>query len=244
MKEKISCIYKIGNILNGKFYIGQTINFYQRKIQHLSKLRRNQHCNPHFQSAWNKYGEENFEFKIILYCEPSELNYYEQKMVDIWNPEYNICKECISNHSDMPVSEETRKKLSDAHKGYIFSEESKKKMSESAKGKKMSEEAKRKMSEAKKGRKHSEEHIRKCSISRMGHPTSEETKRKLSIANSGHQLTEEQKKKKSEGQRGKTHTEEHKKKISDTMKGVPKTEEHRKNMSKGWENKNNDSQNI
>ena len=60
-----ACIYCIENKVNGHCYIGQTINFQQRKLKHQSELRLNRHCNPHLQKAYNKYGAENFDFYII-----------------------------------------------------------------------------------------------------------------------------------------------------------------------------------
>ena len=63
------------------------------------------------------------------------------------------------------VSEETKRKLSEAAKGKHHSEETKRKMSEARKGKHFSEETKRKMSEAAKGKHFSEETKRKMSAS-------------------------------------------------------------------------------
>ena len=60
--------------------------------------------------------------------------------------------EHISLHKiGKPKSEETKKKISGAHKGKHLSEETKKKMSEANKGKHLSEETKKKMSEVRKG---------------------------------------------------------------------------------------------
>ena len=58
-------IYKIENTVNGKVYIGQTKDPERRKKEHFGGLKRNKHENPYLQSAWNKYGEDNFNFEVI-----------------------------------------------------------------------------------------------------------------------------------------------------------------------------------
>ena len=60
-------IYKILNKQNSKFYIGSTNNIQNRWNIHRYELRHNLHSNNYLQNAWNKYGEENFEFVQI--CE-------------------------------------------------------------------------------------------------------------------------------------------------------------------------------
>ena len=84
------------------------------------------------------------------------------------------------------------KRMSEAIKGKKFgsrSEETKRKIGEAHKGKKHSDETKRKISEAlkgkptwSKGKKLSEEHKRKLSETHKGHKVSEETKKKISEA--------------------------------------------------------------
>ena len=58
-------IYKIENKLNQNLYIGITTNPQIRKNRHFNYLRQNKHPNSHLQSAFNKYGEENFFFEIL-----------------------------------------------------------------------------------------------------------------------------------------------------------------------------------
>ena len=66
MTEKVSGIYKIVNRINGKYYVGSSLNTYVRWTNgHRRHLRRNNHENKHLQSAWNKYGEDNFNFSVV-----------------------------------------------------------------------------------------------------------------------------------------------------------------------------------
>ena len=60
-------------------------------------------------------------------------------------------------HRSGPLSDDVRRKLSEAKKGRHKSEETKRKISEAKKGRHLSEEHKRKLSEANKGKHHSEE---------------------------------------------------------------------------------------
>lgn len=55
-------IYKIVNKINGKHYVGSSINIDKRWSGHRYLLINNKHENQHLQNAWNKYGEDTFEF--------------------------------------------------------------------------------------------------------------------------------------------------------------------------------------
>src|SRR5258707_535337 len=63
-----SGIYCIENLVNGKKYIGLSINIEDRWYVHKTTLRGNYHDNSYLQNAWNKYGENNFECWIIEKC--------------------------------------------------------------------------------------------------------------------------------------------------------------------------------
>ena len=83
---KKSGIYKITNIINNKLYIGKSINLFQRKSQHFSKLRKNEHKNFKLQGSVNKYGIDNFKFEVLEYCtniDDKEIEYIHK---------YNSCK--------------------------------------------------------------------------------------------------------------------------------------------------------
>ena len=90
------------------------------------------------------------------------------------------------------LSAETRKKMSEVHKGKHHSAEARKKMSESKKGenhpffgKHLSEETRKKIGEAKKGKHLSAETRKKMSETRKGKSLSAETRKKMSEAQKG-----------------------------------------------------------
>lgn len=59
-------IYRITNIISGKTYIGKTgKNFGERWNCHRAQLNGGYHDNPYLQRAWNKYGENSFEFAVV-----------------------------------------------------------------------------------------------------------------------------------------------------------------------------------
>lgn len=84
-----SGIYQITNKINGKKYIGSSKDIYKRWYQHKYELNKNKHGNKHLQNAWNKYGQDSFEFEIIEECEPEKRLYLEQFYID----KYKVCKD-------------------------------------------------------------------------------------------------------------------------------------------------------
>jgi len=192
--NKISGIYRIINIVTGDFYIGQAVNFKRRKNAHFNELKRGKHHSSYLQNAYNKYGEENFKFEIVLYCENFELTRYEQGLVDRLKPVYNMEILCVTSRLGVTHSEETRKKISEAGKGRFFSEESRKKKSDAMKGKTQTEEHRKKSADARRGKKLSEQARRNVILGHdkrinkqptLGYKHTEETKRKISLGVSG-----------------------------------------------------------
>lgn len=93
-------IYKILNIDTKDFYIGSSLNVYRRMYSHQTLLRNNRHPNIHLQRAWNKYGQEKFEYIVLEYvdCKINErqLHRIEQQYLDDLIPSYNISRDAIS----------------------------------------------------------------------------------------------------------------------------------------------------
>lgn len=147
----MGCIYSILNKSNGKIYIGQTIRTpNERKSEHFSRLRNQNHINPHLQNSWNKYGEDTFEFNVLENCPNEELGVNEDWWVTYFDSTnrtngYNLQSGGYSNYT---VSDETRIKQSEALKGCVRSEEFCRKISDARKGMKFSEKHKENISKA------------------------------------------------------------------------------------------------
>ena len=76
-------IYKILNLKDGKFYLGSSTMKILKRIQHhCCQLKKNNHKNKHLQNAWNKYGEENFEFIILENLEKNKCLEREQELLN------------------------------------------------------------------------------------------------------------------------------------------------------------------
>jgi group I intron endonuclease len=92
---------------------------------------------------------------------------------------------CSEVHTGMimpPVSEETRRKMSESRKRQVITEEWKQKISESNMGKIMSKEARKKISDSHTGKIISEETKKKMSEAKLGKTKSEKTKKRMSLA--------------------------------------------------------------
>lgn len=75
-------IYQVRNLINNNFYIGSTKSLLRRKGEHFDSLRLGNHWNNHLQNAFNKYGEQNFVFEVIEFCEPDIRYEIEQYWLD------------------------------------------------------------------------------------------------------------------------------------------------------------------
>ena len=98
MAERITGIYCIRNTVSGDehdCYVGQSANIERRWRAHCDTLRRGVNS-KYLQRAWNKYGAGAFEWTILALCEPDELTRLEQYFTDLLNPNYSLCKQCVT----------------------------------------------------------------------------------------------------------------------------------------------------
>jgi group I intron endonuclease len=243
-------IYKATNTVNSKYYIGKTKNSLESRIK--SHKVASTKKDWLFYRAINKHGFDNFKWEIIIECDDAnELNELEKKYISENHNGYNVAKggdggDTISNH---PNIETLRENVSKFHKGKILSEEHKKKISEAHKGKtkdwvkdtakKMSEGNKGKPSKLK-GSELSEEHKEKISKGNKGKTKifTEEHKQNISKSNKGN--ISPNKGKTYEEIMGVEKAQEFKQRQSEMRKGRVVSEETKKKISQYHKNKKNE----
>jgi hypothetical protein len=75
-------VYAILCDANGRYYMGGSGNIRARFNCHRGSLRGNRHKNPHMASAYQMFGESRFIFKVLEFCNPSEVISFEQKWIN------------------------------------------------------------------------------------------------------------------------------------------------------------------
>ena len=248
-------VYKITNTVNGKAYIGISVNEPEkRRIKdHLSGRG-----NRIIARAIKKYGKDAFTYEIL------EDNVFPELLPDLevaYIAQFNTVVPhgynlTYGGEGGGSPSAETRRKLSDLkgekhpNFGKKFSVEHRRKISESKKGEKnpqfgkpLSVEHRHKISEAQKGEKnhsfgktHSKEHRRKISEGlkgekhpQFGKPHSAETRQKISEGLKGKPLSVEHRRKISEGLKGEKHPQFGKPRSSETRRKISEGNKGNKN---------------
>lgn len=113
-----SGIYCIENTTTGKKYIGQSNNIQSRWSKHKSELKNNKHHNDYLQKAWNKYGQNDFIFYVLEYCEIARLDEREIHYINLYDTlnrdnGYNLTS---GGQFKKQYSDDTRNKLSNSIK--------------------------------------------------------------------------------------------------------------------------------
>lgn len=163
---KFSGIYIITNVINGKYYIGKSVNVNSRLAEHRHHLRKGKHQNNHLQKAVDKYGMNNFTFELLEECDKDLLLAIEHYWVTILGARdekygYNINP--THPYGEVSMDIRTKSKLKE-----IISK------NHPMLGKKHSKESKLIMSEKRK------DYLQKNGNSQIGIPLSSDHKRKIS----------------------------------------------------------------
>jgi group I intron endonuclease len=184
-------VYKITNTVNGKIYIGKSIDPKARWRRHVSAAKTKSKAQFFYlQASINKYGEDCFSMEIIDKCETAEEAYNKEIY---WISHYN------SNNKKIGMNLTAG---GDGTLGHTVSAEAREKMSKANKGRKMPEWLRQKIIAVNTGIVRSEETRKKMSVHqigagnhRYGKHCSEEQKKIISARQKGRVVSEETKNK-------------------------------------------------
>lgn len=152
-----NCIYMYTNKINGKRYVGQTVDFNRRHKKHISDSyneKRKYQYNVPFHCAIRKYGIENFKIQILAENIPTQekMNEYEIFFIKRYNTlannkkGYNISS---GGSNGNPFAGKTEEEMNEWKQNMSKAQTGE---NNPMYGKHLSEETKQKMSEAKKGK--------------------------------------------------------------------------------------------
>jgi group I intron endonuclease len=120
---KTSGIYKIINKQNNMYYIGSSDHIHRRWKIHRILLNKNRHENLHLQNAWNKYGENAFDFIIVKIADPSLLLKEEQEYLNICKTypltSYNISYDAVAPMRGRVHLLKSKRRMSETHIGKL-----------------------------------------------------------------------------------------------------------------------------
>lgn len=183
-------IYRYTNTINGKVYIGSTINIKIRHREHRRASENTRTMSIYFYQAARKYGWDNFKLEVI---EENVCPLIRNDRENFWIKHHNSLdrnfgyNSCLADHTELSVT--SREKKSKSLKGRKHSDESNAKRSASLKDIKLSDEHKAKLSAAKIGTHRSDETKAKIASSlsgeknyNYGKKASDEVRKKQSIA--------------------------------------------------------------
>lgn len=197
-------IYKITNTINGKSYIGQSINIEKRFKYHKTRCQ-----NRYLKAAMQKHGIDSFIFETVKEIHPGPLQYilldcYEEYYIKLFN---TIQRDCGYNlmHGGQPgrLCEESLELLKRNCAGKL-------------KGHKKSPQTIENMRRAQRNR--PDEVKRKISESSKGKVISQEQREKIRKTLTGRHLPNEVKEKVSRSLKGKKKTPEHIEKVANAFK--------------------------
>lgn len=197
---RMSGVYAIRCRVDGRTYIGSSVNVTQRWREHISRLRNQIHGNRDLQSAWNLYGERAFEMVLMeLIANRDDLIAREQ-----WHIDMNVG--ALFNVSSRAGS--------GPKPGYKHKPESIEKMRRASTGRRLSIEARARISAARRGRSYPKPNQR-------GKRWSAETRAKMSAAHKGRVFSPETRARLSAALKGRIRSPEHCAHIAQAKKCVP-----------------------
>lgn len=184
-------VYCWKNLINGKVYVGSSSRSLEsRRKTHLLGLRSGTHWNQHLQRAWDKYGEEGFEFIVLTLCDPKDCIVFEQCWLDHYQSfddryGYNISPTAGSSRGTR-MTEEQKERYTEGAKKRMedpeFRERSIRNLTLGKKGSTKSKEHRENLARAATGKKQSAETIAKRVAKLRGRSRTQEQRSRMAAA--------------------------------------------------------------
>lgn len=210
-------IYKIVNALDGRMYIGQSVNPTQRAKRHFWK---NNGC-VKLRRAVEKHGRDNFSFSVLCWCaDKADANEVEELLIALGDTRvngYNITPGGFGTGAgeDNPFfgkshTAELKAKLSKSKLGKPMATATREKIAKANRNRTMSEATKAKL----RARAKSELCSERTAAANRARVWSAESKAKLVAYNTGRKMSDETKEKIAAANRARVWTAESKAKLS------------------------------
>lgn len=168
-------IYKITNVVTDDFYVGSAVKPKRRKWEHWTDLKKQVHHCFRLQEAWNKYGEDAFEFAEVEQVSDEKLLQVEDMYLMQHAGKPHCYNSALSTQVPSSTQPEIREKISASLKRIYAADPT----NHPRTGTKHSEETKQKISQNRMGKMAGEEHYR------YGKTVSEEIRKKIGDAQRG-----------------------------------------------------------
>lgn len=214
----VAGIYLLCNVVNGKCYVGQSVNISRRWREHLKAMRSNH--KSHLYDAMRKHGAENFMLVVLEECGPEQADAREAFWMAHFDCHANGYNYRPAGKLTQTLTPEARASISNRLRGKKMSPERIEQMRQTSTGKPCSESAKAKLREFHSG-------------IVLDEATANQIKAEVTAT-----LPEKASRVKRVVNTDYSQTEQFRKQCSERFKGKPKSDETRKRMSEAQKNRN------
>ncbi|MBO1514082.1 GIY-YIG nuclease family protein [Metabacillus bambusae] len=83
--EDLKGIYVIQNNKTNRFYVGSSHHIFGRFKSHASLIKSGNHSYQEINEDFKRYGKESFVFKILTYCNNSQLHRFEKSWLQTYS---------------------------------------------------------------------------------------------------------------------------------------------------------------
>lgn len=121
--QRSGVIYRIRCIVNGRAYIGSSVNVERRFYLHRRDLLAGNHHSPRLQNAWNKYGADAFVFEVVEHVDDA-LFLVGREQNWLWNNESALlnCSMVAGSPLGVKRTEQQKQNMKAAKRAYFATE--------------------------------------------------------------------------------------------------------------------------